>query len=118
MASAAAAETSATRYSATRILMMRSIIRFLIGGALTGAATCARAEIPPFYSLGPRPAADVFAAGAMYFHAPLYAGSDEQHTIVVPSATAILVNGFFADPLSGIGWNASTDPRFEFGPRA
>ena len=82
------------------------------------AVTCARAEIPPFYSLGPRPAADVYAIGAMYFHAPLYAGSEIQHTVVVPSATAILANGFFADSISGIGYKASMDPRFEFGPRA
>lgn len=81
-------------------------------------ASCACAEIPPFYSLGPRPANDVFAIGTMYFNAPLYAGSDQRHTVIVPSATAILTNGFFADPIAGVGYNASMDPRWEFGPRA
>jgi outer membrane scaffolding protein for murein synthesis (MipA/OmpV family) len=80
--------------------------------------TVARAEVPPFYSLGPRPEHDILAAGALYFHAPLYAGAEQWQTVFVPSATAILVNGFFADPISGVGFNMSTDPRFEFGPRA
>jgi outer membrane scaffolding protein for murein synthesis (MipA/OmpV family) len=90
----------------------------LVASATITAATSSRAEIPPFYSLGPRPQKDILAVGAMYFRAPLYAGSDEPKSVMAPSATAILVNGFFADPISGIGWNASTDPRFEFGPRA
>ena len=90
----------------------------LLAGVLIATAECALAEIPPFYSLGPRPAQDVLAVGAIYFHAPLYAGSAETQTVVAPSASAILSNGFFADPISGIGWNASTDARFEFGPRA
>lgn len=89
----------------------------LAAGCLAGAALC-HAEVPPFYSLGPRPAEDVLAAGVMAFHAPRYAGSDERRSIVLPSATAILANGLFADPISGIGFNASADPRVEAGVRA
>ena len=81
------------------------------------AASGARAEVPPFYQLGTRPDADILALGILYFHSPLYAGSEQMRTIVVPSGTAILTNGFFADPISGIGYNASTDTRFEYGPR-
>ena len=89
----------------------------LLLAALAFAATC-RAEMPPFYGLGERPEKDVLAAGLLYFHAPRYAGSDEQRTIVLPSGTAILANGFFADAINGVGFNFSADKRFEYGVRA
>jgi outer membrane scaffolding protein for murein synthesis (MipA/OmpV family) len=85
---------------------------------LLACAALVHAEIPPFYSLGPRPAEDVLAAGVLFFHAPRYAGSDQLRTVIAPSGTAILVNGFFADPISGVGFNFSADPRLEAGLRA
>jgi outer membrane scaffolding protein for murein synthesis (MipA/OmpV family) len=90
----------------------------LLAAGLLVAGASARAEIPPFYALGPRPAENVLALGLLYFHAPRYAGADEQRTVIAPSGTAILANGFFADPISGVGFNASADPRFEYGVRA
>lgn len=74
--------------------------------------------MPPFFSLGVRPDKDIYAVGALYFDAPRYAGAAEQRVVIVPSATAILTNGWFADVVNGIGRNFSTDPRFEFGARA
>jgi outer membrane scaffolding protein for murein synthesis (MipA/OmpV family) len=82
------------------------------------AAGPARADIPPFYSLGPRPEADVVAGGVMAFRAPRFAGAESDRGIVAPSATLVRTDGFFADPLSGVGWNASRDPAFETGIRA
>lgn len=82
------------------------------------SAGAARADIPPFYALGGRPAEDIYAAGVLYFWGPRFSGSDETRRLIRPSATIILGNGFFADPISGIGFNASTDPRFEYGVRA
>jgi outer membrane scaffolding protein for murein synthesis (MipA/OmpV family) len=82
------------------------------------AAGAARADIPPFYQLGARPDEDLYAIGALYFSGPRFSGSDETRRIIRPSATILLTNGFFADPLSGIGYNASTDPRYEYGVRA
>ena len=76
------------------------------------------AELPPFYSLGPAPEKDVYAAGALYFSAPRYSGAQATKSTVAPSATIILTNGFFADVVNGVGRNFSTDSRFEFGPRA
>ena len=89
----------------------------MLAVALAGTVLPGAAEVPPFYALGPRPAQDILAAGAMYFHAPRYAGGEESRTIVAPSCTAILASGLFADPISGIGFNASGDPRFEYGVR-
>ena len=83
--------------------------------ACAGMPACA--EVPPFYALGPHPAQDILAAGVLFFRAPRYAGGEEIRTLVTPSGTAILSNGLFADPLSGIGYNASADPRFEYGVR-
>ena len=81
-------------------------------------ACTARAEIPPFYSLGTRPEKDVYAAGVLYFEAPLYAGAEARTSILIPSATMIMADGFFADVISGVGFNFSTDTRFEYGVRA
>ena len=75
------------------------------------------AQLPPFYSLGPAPEKDIYAAGALYFNAPRYSGGQEKKIVVVPSATVILTNGIFADVVNGVGRNFSTDSRFEFGPR-
>jgi outer membrane scaffolding protein for murein synthesis (MipA/OmpV family) len=85
---------------------------------LLAAAGGARADIPPFYALGERPAEDLYALGALFFAAPRFAGSEETRRVFRPSATVMLRNGFFADPISGVGFNASTDPRFEYGARA
>jgi len=90
----------------------------LAGVAAVLLACTARAEIPPFYSLGTRPESDVYAVGVLYFNAPLYAGAEARKTIVIPSATVIMADGFFADVISGVGFNFSTDARFEYGVRA
>ena len=74
--------------------------------------------MPAFFSLGVRPDKDIYAAGLLYFNAPRYAGAADKRIVIVPSATAILANGWFADVVNGIGRNFSTDPRFEFGVRA
>jgi outer membrane scaffolding protein for murein synthesis (MipA/OmpV family) len=54
----------------------------------------------------------------MFFSGPRFSGSDERRDRFAPSATILLRNGFFADPISGVGFNASDDPRFEYGVRA
>ena len=64
------------------------------------------------------PEKDVYAAGVLYFSAPRFSGAQEKKSVVVPSATVIMINGYFADVVNGVGRNFSTDPRFEFGPRA
>ena len=71
--------------------------------------------MPPFFSLGVRPDKDIYAVGALYFNAPRYAGAEGKRVVIVPSATAILTNGWFADVVNGVGRNFSTGPRFEFG---
>ena len=74
--------------------------------------------MPPFFSLGVRPEKDIIAAGVLYFNAPRFAGAAEKRVVIVPSGTAILTNGWFADVVNGIGRNFSTDARFEYGLRA
>ncbi len=89
-----------------------------LAGVATALLACtAFAEIPPFYSLGTRPEKDVYAVGALYFDAPLYAGAEARTRILIPSATMIMASGFFADVISGVGFNFSTDTRFEYGVR-
>jgi outer membrane scaffolding protein for murein synthesis (MipA/OmpV family) len=107
------------RFQPREFSVSERISRVMVRTALLMVASIpARAEIPPFYALGPRSAEDLYAAGVLYFRAPRYAGSDEIRSVVAPSATIMLNDGFFADPISGIGYNASADPRFEYGPRA
>lgn len=89
-----------------------------LGALFAALAACAaRAELPAFFDLGGRPEADLLAGGVSYFHAPRYAGAAQSRTILVPSATAYRTDGLFADVVNGVGWNASADKRFEYGPR-
>lgn len=82
------------------------------------AASTAHADIPPFYALGPRPDDTQFAASVLFFDAPRWSGSSETRRTWRPSATVLRTDGWFADTVSGIGWNASRDTRFEYGVRA
>lgn len=100
------------------ILAPNAIARTFSMVALLMLALPVRADIPPFYALGPRPDEDQAAIGMLLFDAPRWSGSGESRLVLRPSATILRTNGLFADAISGIGWNASADPRFEYGLRA
>ena len=56
----------------------------IIALVLLGAP--ARAEMPPFFSLGVRPEKDILAAGVLYFNAPQFAGSARRRRSPLRSA--------------------------------
>lgn len=86
------------------------------------AASCALPtfanELGTFYELGPRPQANRYAAGVALLSAPRYDGSDAQRTLVVPALSAQLSNGFFAEPVNGVGVNLGAGRDLQWGFRA
>jgi outer membrane scaffolding protein for murein synthesis (MipA/OmpV family) len=110
-------EWQATSRNQKIVAPERRIQAFATLALLIGALPVC-ADVPPFYALGPRPDENVMAAGVLFFDAPRWAGAEETRRTWRPSATILCTNGFFADPISGIGWNASADKRFEYGLRA
>lgn len=91
--------------------------------ALLGfAASCAwpafANELGTFYELGPRPQANRYAAGVAVLSTPRYDGSDAQRTLVVPALSAQLANGFFAEPVNGVGVNLGAGRDLQWGLRA
>ncbi len=91
-----------------------------VAAALAAACTLPAAanELGTFYELGPRPQANRYAAGLAVLSVPRYDGSDQRRTLAVPALSAQLANGFFAEPVNGIGFNAGTGRSLQWGVRA
>lgn len=94
-------------------------LRPLVLAALAACALPAAAnELGTFYELGPRPQANRYGAGFAVLSVPRYDGSDERRTLAVPALSAQLANGFFAEPVNGIGFNFGTGRTLQWGVRA
>jgi len=96
--------------------MLRLIVPLLLAAATTNVALAS--ELGTFYELGPRPQANRYAAGFAVLSGPRFDGSDARRTLAVPSLAAHLSNGFFAEPVNGVGFNFGTDRRLQWGVRA
>ena len=66
---------------------------------------------------GGRPEADVGSAGLGAAWAPAYAGARERKAQGLPLIDYRWKSGWFAGTLSGVGYEASSNPRLSFGPR-
>lgn len=96
--------------------MRRQYVVLLV--AAVHAAPVWASELGTFYELGPRPQANRYAAGFAVLSVPRYDGADERRTLAVPSLSAQLANGFFAEPVNGVGLNLSTERSLQWGVRA
>lgn len=83
-----------------------------------GIAPVGANELGTFYELGPRPQANRIAGGFAVLAVPRYDGADTQRTLAVPALSAQLANGFFAEPVNGVGFNFSTGRDVQWGVRA
>lgn len=90
----------------------------LISLAAACAAPVLANELGTFYELGPRPQAHRYAAGFALLSVARYDGSDERRTLAVPALSAQLSNGFFAEPVNGVGFNLGTGRDLQWGVRA
>jgi len=75
------------------------------------------ADAPPFFSEGPRPEKPNLTFDGLILVQPKYEGASGNKATVFPSITYDAPNGFFIDATSGIGFNLSSNPAFEIGPR-
>jgi outer membrane scaffolding protein for murein synthesis (MipA/OmpV family) len=75
------------------------------------------AELGDFYNLGPRPAQTAVRVGFVAIAGFEYQGTDERKTMLVPSILYQNSNGFFVDPVNGIGYNFSAEKGLEYGLR-
>ncbi|HET8872006.1 MAG TPA: MipA/OmpV family protein [Aquabacterium sp.] len=55
--------------------------------------------------------------GAAVAHMPVYSGADQQRLKALPLLEYQSKEGWFAGTLHGVGYNASSDPAFQYGPR-
>lgn len=90
----------------------------LLSLATVGASPVLANELGTFYELGPRPQANRYAAGFAVLSTPRYDGSDARRTMAVPALSAQLANGFFAEPVNGVGWNFASGRELQWGVRA
>ena len=76
------------------------------------------AELGDFYNLGPQATETVVRAGLVAIGGARYQGASEGRVLVVPGITVQMANGFFVDPINGLGvaFNASND--LQYGLRA
>ncbi len=86
--------------------------------AFVGAGTACANELGTFYELGTRPQANRYAAGFAVLSVPRYDGADTQRVLAVPALSAQLANGFFAEPVNGIGFNLGAGRLLQWGVRA
>jgi MipA family protein len=86
-------------------------------------AWSARWRNPPgdFYNLGPQPTEPtetVVRAGLVTIGGGRYQGSSEGRVLVVPGITVQTANGFFADPINGVGFALNAMDDLQYGLRA
>jgi MipA family protein len=80
-------------------------------------ASAHSAELGDFYNLGPRPADTAVRVGAVALTGQRYQGSDEQKVSVVPGIFLQASNGWFADPLNGVGYSFEPQGNLQYGLR-
>lgn len=90
----------------------------LIGLAASSTLPAFANELGAFYELGPRPQANRYAAGVALLAVPRYDGAYARRTLVVPALSAQLANGFFAEPVNGVGVNLGAGRDLQWGLRA
>lgn len=88
----------------------------MLAGAL--APSVHANELGAFYEMGPRPDATRLSAGFAVLASPRYDGSDKRRWLAVPSVSAQIANGVFADPVNGVGINYGTGRDLQWGLRA
>jgi outer membrane scaffolding protein for murein synthesis (MipA/OmpV family) len=76
------------------------------------------AELGDFYTLSPQPTETVVRAGLVAIGGARYQGSNEQRVLVVPGVTVQTANGFFADPINGLGFALNAMDSLQYGLRA
>lgn len=99
---------------------MKRILSLSLVLGLCCAATLAQAQVLDFAQLTPSPylQKDVnFSLGSVALSTPKYIGSDERRMAVYPAFDAQWKNGAFFSVVSGLGYNFSKDPSFQYGLR-
>ena len=76
------------------------------------------AELGDFYNLGPQSTETVVRAGLVAIGGARYQGASEGRVLVVPGITVQMANGFFVDPINGLGVAFSASNDLQYGPRA
>jgi MipA family protein len=100
---------------ATRQLRVRALSLCIAASSLCTVTHAT--ELGDFYNLGPRPAQTAVRLGLVGFAGFENQGSDERKILLVPSALLHSSNGFFADPVNGVGYNFSEEKGVEYGVR-
>lgn len=80
--------------------------------------TVQSAELGDFYNLGPQPTETVVRVGLVAIGGARYQGSDKGRVLVVPGITFQTANGFFADPINGLGFALNATDDLQYGLRA
>jgi outer membrane protein len=86
--------------------------------ALALAAPLAWPALPTFFQLGVRPDQRMLTAGVLVTDQARYDGAAERRTEYLPDIGLYRTDGWFADTINGLGYNASTDKAWEYGMRA
>lgn len=76
------------------------------------------AELGDFYNLGPQPTETVVRLGLVAIGGARYQGSNDERVLVVPGITVQTANGFFADPINGLGFALNAADDWQYGVRA
>ena len=95
--------------------LARSVASFAAGLVCTLAQS---AELGDFYNLGPQPTETVVRAGLVAIGGARYQGSSKGRVLVVPGITVQTTNGFFADPINGLGFALNAMDGLQYGLRA
>jgi len=96
----------------------RVTLRFMGAFALGFMAFAAHADLSPFFQMDALPKAPTGAVGAIALSDARYLGASDRRTQVFPTFSYYHPSGFFADALSGLGWNFSRHSAYDAGLRA
>lgn len=97
---------------------MSFLSRFFIPALLTGISPFACAQGFEAVRLAPLPPGqDGGRVGAFLIAGTAYRGSDERRNLLLPAIDYQWSNGWFAGVGNGLGYNASTRPELQYGPR-
>lgn len=97
---------------------MHLLARLLISVVVLLSAPLARAQAFEAVRLAPLPAGqDGGRIGAFLIAGTAYRGSEERRNLLLPAIDYQWSNGLFAGVGNGLGYNASSSPEFQYGPR-
>ena len=91
---------------------------FIVATASVVCTTAHAAELGDFYNLGPQATETVVRVGLVAIGGARYQGANEARVMVVPGITVQMANGFFADPINGLGIAFNAMDNLQYGLRA